>query len=107
MAFIDDLVQQGNALWVDRTQRQAVVLWKTIPEWAATIAAWARATGMEGAVLGLEDMRHGIEVKGSELEGIHREVLVRALRVLESHGKARLFKGTGTDDEGVKFASGL
>lgn len=105
--FIDDLVQQGNALWFDRGQRQALILWKTIPEWAAAIAVWARAAGMDGAVLTLDDMQHGTEVKGSELEGIHREALVRALKVLEGTGKARLFKGTGPEDEGVKFAAPL
>lgn len=40
---------------------------------------------------------------GTELEGLHREVLVRAVRHLEQQGKAKLFKGALGDDEGVKF----
>ncbi len=45
----------------------------------------------------------GVHVAGTELEGLHREVLVRAVRHLEQQGKAKLFKGALGDDEGVKF----
>lgn len=45
----------------------------------------------------------GVYVAGTELEGLHREVLVRAVRHLEQQGRAKLFKGTTGDDEGVKF----
>lgn len=40
----------------------------------------------------------------TELEGIDRGVLMRALRQLEQKGKAAIFKGTSADDEGVKFS---
>jgi hypothetical protein len=40
----------------------------------------------------------------TELEGIDRGVLMRALRLLEQRGKAAIFKGTSADDEGVKFS---
>lgn len=107
LAILGDLVAAGQALWFDRGQRQALVLWRTIPEWAAAIAAWARGTGMEGAVLSLADLTSGVEVRGSELEGLHPEVLLRALRLLEQGGKCRLFRGGGADDEGVKFGHSL
>ena len=45
----------------------------------------------------------GVYVAGTELEGLHREVLVRAVKLLEQQGKAKLFKGAAGDDEGVKF----
>lgn len=31
------------------------------------------------------------------------QVLVRAIKVLEGQGKAKLFKGAAGDDEGIKF----
>jgi hypothetical protein len=40
----------------------------------------------------------------TELEGIDRDVLMRALRLLEQKGKAAIFRGTSADDEGVKFS---
>lgn len=45
----------------------------------------------------------GVLVEGTELEGLHREVLVRAVKLLEQQGKAKLFKEAAGDDEGVKF----
>ena len=45
----------------------------------------------------------GVYVAGTELEGLHREVLVRAVKHLEQQGRAKLFKGAAGDDEGVKF----
>lgn len=39
-----------------------------------------------------------------DLAGIDRTVLMRALRLLEQKGKAAIFRGTSTDDEGVKFS---
>lgn len=40
----------------------------------------------------------------SELQGIDRTILMRALKLLENKGKLALFKGTSADDEGVKFS---
>ena len=150
----------GNGLWLDKQQRQCLVLWKTLPEWAQAIYQWARSLGgrasaggrpaawREGALAGgmgcprlptavskqrgeawdaagagaalgrcrmrcvmlchavpccaalrwpglvesvltLEEVSGGDEARGSELEGLHREVLLRALRLLEQQGKAK------------------
>ena len=52
---------------------------------------------------GVALLQTGVYVAGTELEGLHREVLVRAVRHLEQAGRAKLFKGAAGDDEGVKF----
>ncbi|PNX96596.1 vacuolar sorting-associated protein 25-like, partial [Trifolium pratense] len=39
-----------------------------------------------------------------ELQGIDRTILNRALKLLEQKGKLVVFKGTSTDDEGIKFS---
>ncbi|KAL4430744.1 hypothetical protein ABPG75_006000 [Micractinium tetrahymenae] len=101
--LLDDLVRQGSALWSDRAQRAALVLWRAIPEWAELIYRWARGCGFEDSVVTVDEMQSGMYVTGTELEGLHREVLVRAVRNLEQQGKAKLFKGALGDDEGVKF----
>ena len=45
-----------------------------------------------------------LNVLFSELEGIDRTILMRALKLLENKGKLALFKGTSADDEGIKFS---
>ncbi|KAH7560586.1 hypothetical protein JRO89_XS10G0049200 [Xanthoceras sorbifolium] len=52
----------------------------------------------------VEEIRSGIESRGTELHGMDRTVLMRALKVLENKGKLAVFKGTSADDEGVKFS---
>ena len=65
------------------------MLWRSVAEWADLIYGWARGVGLEGGVSTLEEMSGGDEVAGTELAGLHREVLLRALRALEAQGKAR------------------
>ena len=96
---------RGGGAWLDKEQRAVLVLWRSLPEWAALIAEWARGAGYDGGVITLHELSEGEEVQGTELAGAHRELLLRALRVLEGQGKARLFKGTSADDEGVKFSA--
>lgn len=91
-----------------------------------------RENGMEDGVMTIEEIRFGDDTRGTgeihsrlmrpsctlswislvlilsagaELANIDRTVLVRALRTLEQRGKATLFRGTSTDDEGVKFSA--
>ncbi|KAK1286496.1 Vacuolar protein sorting-associated protein 25 [Acorus calamus] len=64
-----------------------------------------RDNGLEDSVMTVEDIRSGIESRGTELEGIDRTVLMRALKLLEQKGKVAIFKGTSADDEGVKFSA--
>jgi hypothetical protein len=40
----------------------------------------------------------------AELAGIDRGVLSRAVKILEQRGRAAMFKGSSTDDDGVKFS---
>ncbi|KAM7279269.1 hypothetical protein ACFE04_006403 [Oxalis oulophora] len=39
-----------------------------------------------------------------ELHGMDRTILMRALKLLEGKGKLAIFKGSSTDDGGVKFS---
>lgn len=52
----------------------------------------------------LEEIRSGVESRGTDIHGMDRTVLMRALKLLENKGKLAIFKGTSTDDEGVKFS---
>lgn len=101
--FLDYLITQGNGQWLDRNKSSLLVLWRKIPEWADAIARWADTYGMRDSVVVVDDLSRGDDVRGTELEGLDRNVLMQALKVLEARGKVRLFSGATPDEEGVKF----
>lgn len=55
--LLDDLVRQGLALWFDKSQRSALVLWRSVREWGDVIYAWARGCGLEGSVVTVDEMQ--------------------------------------------------
>lgn len=120
VSFLDELVAAGHAVWLDPKQSRSshssssnlaggagktrcLILWRRLPEVAADIANWAANAGVSDSVMLVDELSSGPEVRGTELEGLHREVLVRALQLLEAQGKVRLFKGNTPEEEGVKF----
>lgn len=100
---LDQLVTRGNARWLDPQKQQCIVLWRKVDEWAQVILGWAQAYGVADSVMLLEDLSSGDDVRGTELQGLHREVLLAALKVLEGQGKVRMFRGATPEEEGVKF----
>lgn len=101
--FLSGLVESGRAAWLDKEKNRCLILWKTPKEWAAAIYDWARSFGLNDSVFTIDDLSAGDEVQGTELEGLPREIIVPALKLLEAHGQARLFKGATPGEEGVKF----
>ncbi|XP_031501787.1 vacuolar protein sorting-associated protein 25 [Nymphaea colorata] len=102
--FLSALVSEGRAEWMDKSHRKCLILWHRIQEWADIILHFVRDYGFGDTVLTVEEIRSGIESRGTELAGIDRTILMRALKLLEQKGKATIFKGTSADDEGVKFS---
>ncbi|XP_051225235.1 vacuolar protein sorting-associated protein 25 [Lolium perenne] len=100
--FLAALVSEGRAEWIDKSHKKCLILWLRIQDWANYILDFVKESGLE--VTTIEDIRSGIETHGTELAGIDRGVLIRALKLLEQKGKATIFKGTSADDEGVKFS---
>ncbi|CAI0541474.1 unnamed protein product [Linum tenue] len=103
-AFLSALVSEGRAEWLDKGHKKCLLLWHRIQDWADIILNFVRENGLEDGVTTIEEMRSGIESRGTELHGIDRTILMRALKLLENKGKLAIFKGTSTDDEGVKFS---
>ena len=88
--FLEDLVALGGAEWLDGTSKcQCLIFWKRIQEWAAAIYSFVLTFGLQDSVMTLKELSEGDDTRGTDIHGIHREVLVRALRLLESQGKAR------------------
>nr|XP_023913650.1 vacuolar protein sorting-associated protein 25 [Quercus suber]XP_023913651.1 vacuolar protein sorting-associated protein 25 [Quercus suber]XP_023913652.1 vacuolar protein sorting-associated protein 25 [Quercus suber]POF09075.1 vacuolar protein sorting-associated protein 25 [Quercus suber] len=103
-AFLSALVSEGRAEWLDKRHRKCLILWHRVQDWADIIFHFVKDNGLEDSVMTVEEIRSGIESRGTELHGIDRTILMRALRVLEQKGKLAIFKGTSADDEGVKFS---
>jgi ESCRT-II complex subunit VPS25 len=59
VTFLDGLVREGSALWFDKAQRAALILWRSIPEWADVMYGWARGCGFEDSVVTTEEMQVG------------------------------------------------
>ncbi|BAD72413.1 unknown protein [Oryza sativa Japonica Group] len=90
---------------MDKGHKKCLILWLRIQDWANYILNFVKDNGLEDSVMTVEEIRSGIETRGTELAGIDRGVLMRALKLLEQKGKAAIFKGTSADDEGVKFSA--
>lgn len=103
--FLLALVAEGRAEWMDKSHKKCLILWLRIQDWADHIIKFVKDNGLEDSVMTVEDIRTGIESRGTELAGIDRGVLMRALRLVEQKGKAAIFKGSSTDDDGVKFSA--
>ncbi|CAA6673989.1 unnamed protein product [Spirodela intermedia] len=103
--FLNVLVSEGRAEWMDKGRKKCLILWLRIQDWADCILNFVRENGLENSVMTVEEIRSGMESRGTELQGIDRGVLMRALRLLEQKGKVAIFKGSSADDEGVKFSA--
>lgn len=102
--FLSTIVGEGRAEWMDKGHRKCLILWHRIQDWADIIVQFVKDNGLEDSVMTIEELRTGVESQGTELQGIDRTILMRALKLLENKGKLAIFKGTSTDDEGVKFS---
>ena len=58
-------------------------------EWAIALHTWAKEVGLKDSVMTLDDLQDGSEIEGTDVEGLPREILVQAIKILESQGKAR------------------
>ncbi|XP_062073465.1 vacuolar protein sorting-associated protein 25 [Humulus lupulus] len=103
-AFLSALVSEGRAEWLDKGHRKCLILWHRIQEWADIVLNFVKDNGLEDSVTTIEEIRSGIESRGTELHGIDHTILMRALKLLEQKGKLAIFKGSSADDEGVKFS---
>ncbi|KAI3729191.1 hypothetical protein L6452_17844 [Arctium lappa] len=104
VAFLSAIVSDGRAEWMDKGHRRCLILWHRIQDWADIILRFVKDNGLEDSVMTVEEIRSGIESRGTDIHGMDRTVLMRALKLLENKGKLAIFKGTSTDDEGVKFS---
>ncbi|KAK2967004.1 hypothetical protein RJ640_003360 [Escallonia rubra] len=92
-AFLSALVSDGRAEWMDKSHRKCLILWHGVQDWADLILHFVKENGLEDSVMTVEEIRTGTESRGTELHGMDRTLLMRALKLLERKGKLVIFKG--------------
>ncbi|KAK3257401.1 Vacuolar protein-sorting-associated protein 25 [Cymbomonas tetramitiformis] len=102
ISILEDVVSSGSGLWLREKQR-CLILWHNIPKWAEILCDWVKNNALYDEPMTLEEIVNGIESQGTEIHGVHMEILLRAVQHLEKLGRARLFQGTLDGAEGVKF----
>ena len=55
----------GNGRWLDKGRQQCLVLWKKLEEWASTVYGLVRELGMQEAVMTVDELSSGDEVRGT------------------------------------------
>ncbi|KAF4523462.1 hypothetical protein B566_EDAN014998 [Ephemera danica] len=101
LMILEDLAKTGNAVPLDKMKNRWLVMWHTAEEWGKMVYAWAQARGFNNSVCTLYELVSGDDTVDEEFHGLDTEVLVRALRTLESEKKAELIMFD--DSQGVKF----
>ena len=100
----DALVERQLGQWEDAAKTRLLVSSRTIEAWASTIYEWARDTGRLGtAPSTVYEVYAGDDAQRTPLEGLHPDVCLKALKVLEQQGKAVVIVGDSVDSTGVKF----
>jgi ESCRT-II complex subunit VPS25 len=101
----DFVIESGFGEWEDPTTKTLLRVYTKTPEaWSAIVYTWAQSCGLVGQEIStFYEIHSGEGAEGTELEGIHPDVLHKALKVLESQGRAFLYPGSSLDEMGVKF----
>jgi len=101
----DYIVQLGFAEWEDPTTKTRLRIFSKTPEaFASIVYDWAKQTGRVGdAICTFYEIHSGDDTAETELAGIHEDVLMKALKILEKQGKAQHFPGSTMDETGIKF----
>ncbi|XP_017972291.1 PREDICTED: vacuolar protein sorting-associated protein 25 isoform X1 [Theobroma cacao] len=66
-AFFSALVSEGRAEWLDKGHRKCLILWHRIQDWAGIILNFVKDNGFEDSVMTVEEIRSGIESRGTVL----------------------------------------
>ncbi|XP_076166664.1 vacuolar protein sorting 25 [Ptiloglossa arizonensis] len=101
LLVLEELAKSGNASPLDKARQRWLVYWHTLDEWGEIIYNWAQENGFTGSVFTLFELTQGEDTVNEEFYGLDTEVLIKALRTLETNKKAELI--LFDDNQGVKF----
>lgn len=104
IAVIQHLVESGNAEWDSGDKRATChVFGKSAQEWAAAVHLFAQEYALFDSVYTVYELHSGDVAAGASFRGVQPQLLLSALKLLESQGRATLIEGGSVDEHGVKF----
>lgn len=99
LLVMETLERTQHAAPVDSKKRDIwEIYWFTLEEWSEQIYKWASDNAMLGSVCTTFEIVNGDNSTDQQFYGLSEDVLLKALRRLQSNGKCELI-----GDEGVKF----
>lgn len=102
-AVLDELCAQGYAQWSDESKTVCVTSGKKFGEWGTIIHSWAVETGASKSICTVYELQQGDATTDQAFHGQPLEVLLSALKTLQSDGKCNLYPGDDISETGVKF----
>ncbi|CAM9720550.1 unnamed protein product [Scytosiphon promiscuus] len=102
-AVVEKLIQTGHAEWNDSGQSMVTLMWHSAEEIAAKLFDFVKKHDMIGGVFTVYELHQGDDVLGTDFFGMDEGLFRKALSVLENQGRAVLFKGATSAEDGVKF----
>lgn len=101
--FIERLVEQGNAKWVNKNKQRAKIIWKTSKQWADIIYNYITTNSLFNVVCSLYELRESDQVEKEEFYNLEIEMFIEALKEIEKKGLCVIFSGNNQENIGVKF----
>ncbi|CAD6197033.1 unnamed protein product [Caenorhabditis auriculariae] len=99
---VTDSQRAQHIEWIDSSRTRCHIYWRRPEEWGALIYDWAVLNSFLNTPLTLYEITQGDDTTDEAFFGLEKDVLLKALRSLESSRKAQLLN-IGSDSEGVKF----
>mmetsp|Transcript_35683 Transcript_35683/g.82935 ORF Transcript_35683/g.82935 Transcript_35683/m.82935 type:complete len:187 (-) Transcript_35683:113-673(-) len=106
-AVAEHLVSEGAAAWANDAEggpkARLLVFWRSPAEWARLVLQWAEDMGRIGSIETVTSLCEGEATESQAFHGVPREIMMVALHELVRRGRASIFRGKATNQEGVKF----
>jgi ESCRT-II complex subunit VPS25 len=104
VVVLDHAAHCGSGEWLDsKTKHSFLILWKSIQVWADGLYSLALENGLRNSVVTIDELRSGEYTRGTEYDQLPVKFLSRLIKELQDKGKAKFFRGSRPDEEGVKF----
>lgn len=109
MIIVNDFCDHGHGEWQDDSKTYCKILWRKPEQLAVDIYDWAEmngyaGSGSTGGICTVYELHSGEDINGMSFQGADEELLRRALAILESQGKCRIFQGDTSSEDGIKFS---
>lgn len=102
--IMNDFVKSGHGEWEEFGETtRCRILWRKPKQLASDIYDWAGSNGFIKSVCTFYELHSGEDINGMSFEGADEQLLRKALTILESQGKCKIFKGDTSLEDGIKF----